>query len=439
MSKTFCPIPWNFQAIQNNGTIRVCCQMNMTDSRGTLKKSDGTAYNAGVDSLEEARNADFINNIRREMLLGNWPTECSRCKQEEESGLYSRRQYENDYWKFTSDDVSDITDVNGKIDVNKSPVVYYDLRFGNVCNLACRMCGPEDSHSWYKDWAKMYGTEWQDTHGTVTLEKNSRGRWVTDAYNWHYSESFWEQIEKNMGLIQHVYMAGGEPLIIDRHYEFLNKCVEKGYAKNIILEYNTNLTSLPKKATDLWNHFKLVRVGASIDGFGKVIEYQRYPAKWSQLEQNLKYLDSLPENIEAWLAFTVTNLNVFHEPEFMLWKLSQNFKKINMKDFDSIITPHVCHKPWYSSIRVLPIELKELIQNHYEEKKKEFLKFDQRLQKRAFKIMDSIISYMFLKDESDKLNLFVDYTTKLDKIRNQNIIKIIPMYEGIFTNDYYKK
>ena len=311
MSKTFCPIPWNFQAVQNKGTIRVCCQMYMTESRGTLKKEDGSVYNAGVDDLEEARNAKLIKSVRQEMLLGNWPTECSRCKQEEDSGLRSRRQYENEYWKLKPDDVLPITDETGKISTKDSPVVYYDLRFGNVCNLACRMCGPEDSHTWYKDWAQMYGSEWNDTHGKVVLEKNAQGRWVTDAYNWHYSESFWKQIEENINSIQHVYMAGGEPLIIDRHYEFLNKCVDRGISKNIILEYNTNLTSLPKKATELWNKFKLVRVGASIDGFGDVLEYQRYPANWRQIEKNIKQLDLLPDNVEAWLACTVTNINIF--------------------------------------------------------------------------------------------------------------------------------
>lgn len=439
MSKTFCPIPWNFQAIQNNGAIRVCCQMNMTESRGTLKKEDGSPYNAGTDSLAEARNANLIKNVRREMLNGNWPMECSRCKQEEDSGIRSRRQYENEAWKIKPEDVLPVTKDDGYIDTAKTPVVYYDLRFGNVCNLACRMCGPEDSHTWYKDWAKMYGTEWQDTHGKVSLEKNDRGRWVTDAYDWHYSESFWKQIEENLGAIQHVYMAGGEPLIIDRHYDFLTKCVDLGYSKQMILEYNTNLTTLPDKAIKLWSNFKLVRVGASVDGFGKVLEYQRYPAKWKQIEKNLKYLDSLPANIEAWLAFTVTNLNVFHVPEFMLWKLSQNFKKINIRNVDSIITFHVCHKPWYSTIRVLPNNIKEVIKSHYDLQKEKFKIYDQPTQDRAFKILDGITNYMLSKDETDKLDLFVDYTTKLDKIRKQNILNIIPEYKEVFNDEYYQK
>jgi hypothetical protein len=49
MSKTFCPIPWNFQAIRANGDMRVCCQANVTKNQGVIRHDDGTAYNAGRD------------------------------------------------------------------------------------------------------------------------------------------------------------------------------------------------------------------------------------------------------------------------------------------------------------------------------------------------------------------------------------------------------
>lgn len=440
MSKSFCPIPWNFQAIQNNGIIRVCCQMNMTPSRGTLKKPDGTSYNAKHDFLDDARNAELIKSVRKNMIAGEWPAECTRCKQEEETGLRSRRQFENQTWNFNIEDAKLVTTDDGTIDAKEVPVVYYDLRFGNTCNLACRMCGPEDSHSWYRDWAKLYGNEFQDTHGNVVLEKNNKGRWTTDTYEWHYSESFWKQLESNMHNINFVYMAGGEPLIIDRHFEFLEKCIEKDLAKNIILEYNTNLTSLPESVIKLWNYFKKVRVGASVDGIGSVVEYQRYPVKWKQLEKNIKLLDNLPDNVDPWLACTITNLNVFHIPDFILWKLNQNFKKINIKnEIDTILTSHMCHKPKHSNIRILPIDIKILIQDYYEKSKKKFTSCDLTTQERVYKIMDGIIKYMMSSDESRSIETFVEYTTDLDKIRKQNILKIVPEYERLFKDDYYKK
>ena len=431
MSKTFCPIPWNFQAIQNNGTIRVCCQMNSTPGRGTLKKKDGTPYNAGVDNISEARNADLINEIRTTMLDDKWHPDCARCQQEEESGLRSRRVYENEIWNTDIDQAKSVTNSDGSIDLTAAPAVYYDLRFGNLCNLACRMCGPEDSHTWYKDWVKMYGNEWNDTHGKVVLEKNDKDRWVTDAYDWHYSTTFWDQIESNITNIQHVYMAGGEPLMIERHYEFLQKCIDQDVAKNIVIEYNTNLTNIPPKVLPMWEKFKRVKIGASVDGMGSVLEYQRYPAKWSAIEKNLKLIDSM-KNVDAWIACTVTNINIYHIPEFIKWIVAQDFKRIGAGKNIKIMSHHMCHKPWYSSVRVLPANIKQDIIEHYNKSKLDFAQFDPTTHTRACKILDGISKYMLAKDESDKLSNFIDYTIKLDRIREQNILDIVPEYKGVF-------
>ena len=148
MTATFCPVPWNFQAIQNNGVVRVCCQMNAAStSRGTLRKSDGSVYNAAVDDLTEARNASLIKEVRKDMMEGKWHTECVRCMHEEQSGLSSRRKMELTNWPTVrAETVAEHTAEDGTIDTD-FPVEYYDLRFGNLCNLACRMCGPTDSHT----------------------------------------------------------------------------------------------------------------------------------------------------------------------------------------------------------------------------------------------------------------------------------------------------
>lgn len=435
MPNTFCPVPWNFQAIQNNGCVRVCCQMNSTEERGTLFKDDKIPYNARIDDLSEARNASLIKDVRASMLNGEWHKSCQRCQSEEESGLSSRRLYELRNWpEHTFDWAKNITTLDGTLDIDKSPLVYYDLRFGNMCNLACRMCGPEDSHTWYKDHVALEGPEFPDTHGVVKLEKNEKGRWTTDHYDWHKSYKFWDQLESNLKNIQHVYMAGGEPLMIERHYEFLQKCLDANVAKNIILEYNTNLTNVPQRVLDMWLEFKEVRIGASIDGYGDILEYQRYPAKWSAIEKNLKKIDELPSNVTAWIACTVTTANVFHLPDFMIWKLEQNFKKINAFKNKPIITHHVAHRPWPSCLRVLPEYFKKKIENYYEQKKLEFDCYDKTVVKEANRILDSVVKYMNGKDEQQHKKWFIEFTTDLDKLRNQDISKVVPQYEDLFSN-----
>lgn len=433
---TFCPIPWIFQAVRNNGDIRICCQANVTENQGVVRHPDGTPYNAGRDSMSEARNADLMKDVRKNMLNGVWSDECARCRQEEESGLNSRRQYEIENWNFSINDAKSITDADGTIpDKN---LKYYDLRFGNLCNLACRMCGPTDSHTWYEQWTEYHGsTEYKDTHGIVKLTRNDKGRLTTDDYDWHGSESFWQQLEENIPSIEHVYMAGGEPMMIERHYEFLQKCIDMGQSSKMILEYNTNMTNLPNRVLDMWTKFKQVRVGASIDGMGPVLEYQRWPIKWSQAYKNLQKLDEYAQansNIIAWLAFTVTAYNVWHVPEFMMWKIKDSgFKKINSTIKRPIITHHVAHGPKRMNVKILPQSVKHELKQHYDFWIQRFeAECAENIANNAKQILASILKFANASDMSNLLPEFVKYTKYLDSARNQSILEIVPQYNNLF-------
>ena len=429
MSKTFCPVPWNFQAIRANGDIRVCCQANVTKNQGVIRKADGTAFNAGKDSLSDARNTDMMKAIRLNMLNGEWSDECGRCKNEESSGLVSRRTYENEHWQMDVDLVKSKTKDDGSIDTEDFPVVYYDLRFGNFCNLKCRMCGPTDSSAWYDDWIKLTGTnKFKDTSGIMEIVDNK-----VAAFNWPEYEPFWEQLEANIHNIEHVYFAGGEPMLIERHYDFLERCVEADAAKHIIVEYNTNMSTLPTRVTNLWKSFKQVRVGASVDGMGAVQEYQRSPAKWDKTLDNLRKVDALPSNIVSWLAFTVTAYNVNHMIDFMKWKLSKSdFKRVNSTNRRPIITHHVAHHPKHLNVRVLPDEYKQDVTNRFNE----FLqwvrdsKYNEHIIKQAEDIVKGVTSYMNSESYYDShWNEFLKYTRQLDSIRNENLLDVEPKFK----------
>jgi pyruvate-formate lyase-activating enzyme len=427
--KTFCPIPWIFQAVRSNGDIRVCCQANVTKNRGVVRKEDGTAYNAGVDDLSEARNAQLMKDIRKNMLSSKWSEECGRCRQEEENKLTSRRQYERVQWKFSIVDALKSTKPDGSIDVNKSPTRYYDLRFGNFCNLKCRMCGPSDSNAWFEDWLKLTGKNtFRDTSGEITIEEVN-GKLCAADFDWPSSEMFWTQLENNIEYMEHVYFAGGEPMLIERHYEFLQKCIDSGYAEKIMLEYNTNGTTLPPRVVKLWTQFKEVRLGVSIDGMGSVLEYQRHPVKWTKVLKNLKTIDELPKNIKAWIAFTVTAYNVEHMIDFMKWKLEKsNFVKINSSAIKPIITYHVAHNPPHLNIRVLPDEYKQEITQKFED----FVlwvaekNYDRKYVIAAESVKNGVCNYMNSESYNEQWDEFLNYTYSLDKIRNESIIEVVP-------------
>jgi len=432
-NNTFCPIPWNFQAIRANGDIRVCCQANVTKNQGVVRKADGASYNAGKDELVSARNGELMLEVRKNMLAGTWSEECGRCKSEEENGLVSRRSYENQQWPIDMEKIQRLTGLDGSINPEEFPVHYYDLRFGNFCNLKCRMCGPTDSSAWYDDWIELTGSnEFKDTSGIITINKTEKG-YDVPQFDWYNYEPFWTQLEKNMHNIEHVYFAGGEPMLIERHYDFLERCVEADAAKNMIIEYNTNMSTLPTRVLNLWTKFKQVRIGASIDGMEAVLEYQRNPAKWDKTLYNLNKVDALPSNIISWLAFTVTAYNVLHMIDFMKWKLTvSNFKRINSSNRRPVITYHVAHHPKHLNIRVLPNEFKKTVT----EKFADFLiwieenNFNEHVNKHAKEIVNGVTSYMngasYYEEQWPE---FVKYTANLDKIRQENLSDVEPEFK----------
>lgn len=447
MNNKFCPLPWIFQAVRNNGDIRVCCQANPSKSKGIYRKKDGTAYNARYDNLDEARNSDLAKEIRLSMLEGNEHEACIRCDREDASGINSRRQYENELWKhrITYEDAVRVTKEDGSIDTDEVPVLQYDLRFGNFCNLKCRMCGPTDSHMWYEDHVKVWNEEtFQDSHGNVELIRNSKNRYIAkyDDYNWVDCDKFWKQIDKNIPNIEQIHTVGGEPLLIDKHYDLLQRCIDLGYSKNITVEYNSNLVNIPQRAWNLWPHFKQIKIGASIDAIGPLNDYIRHPSNFNKLAENLHKLDKIDAEMRIWIACTVQVYNVAYLDDFMKWIIEQNFKTIGKNTFKPIISPHPLHNPAFLNTKILPKEAKDWIRVKYDNFYiwlEEYLAtsdLDDTM-KEAYrsgskKVLESYYDIMTKEDWSQYLLKFWNYTKSLDKIRNESFEDAAPeLYEII--------
>lgn len=438
--KTFCPLPWNGVSIRNNGDLRICCNANSyTKNQGILRKKDGAPYNAGKDDIDESRNSDVLKDVRASMLRGEWHPECERCKQEETSGITSRRQWENMQWNKVEEKVVPLTSADGEIPTDDISIDYFDIRYGNFCNLKCRMCGPTDSHSWYPDYVEAYNTStFEDSHETIVLSKNQKGRWQTNQYDWYIdSPSFFKQFDKFAKDAKKYMIVGGEPLLIEHHLKSLERLVELGYSKNIKLEYNSNLTNITDKYLDLWKNFDTVYMGASIDGFGDVFEYQRYPANWDTVYKNMLKIETNEDiNFICWLAYTITPINVFHLPEFMKWKLTESnlFKFNHLTKLRKIVNQHLCHRPRHYNIKCLPDEVKMLVDAKFDD----YISWAHKNQPQSIaREFESILLGVskFMNSESyykEEFKKFVDITKKLDIIRNQNIADIVPELEKYF-------
>lgn len=406
-SPTFCILPWLSIAVKNNGDYRVCCHANTSRTRGLLQNPDQKNLNASESSINEARNSETLKEIRRDMLQGKWPESCGRCMREEKSSIRSKRIYSKESLpiQYTEEWAQKITKEDGTLDLSQAHLVDLDIRFGNKCNLACRMCGPSDSSAWIPDYEKL------------------GGKFKPQKFNWYEENIFWESLEKSASTLDHIYIVGGEPLLIDRHYVFLNHLIEIGRAPEITLEYNSNLTVLPQKALDLWKHFKKVRIGVSIDGYGAVNDYIRYPSKFSVLENNLNKIDVAPGNLQVWLALTVSIYNLHHLVDMMKWVKSKNFTRIGKTKGKDFFVPHPVHQPEYLNIQALSPQDKALYKDHLLKALEVFLNEASLSSEEAHRAQDIINKYLHLLDArnlEDRWAEFTKYTQNLDAIRGQS-------------------
>lgn len=178
-------------------------------------------------------------------------------------------------------------------------IQYLDINIDYTCNLACVTCGPALSTTWRNE----LGIEGRDVRPNL--------------------DKFFEDTIANIDLsnLKEIRLWGGEPLLTATHRRILEYVIEHGNASQIRLMYNTNGTQRIDESTKkLIEQFKFARFSFSIDGIGEKFEYLRYPAKWSEVEENLLWWrDNLPHNSMLSLTVTASILNVLDLNQVFAW------------------------------------------------------------------------------------------------------------------------
>ena len=104
MSKTLCVLPWMHLATHPNGGASLCCRSNHNDAISWAKKQGtNSLVTLDDDSLEDIINSPKFIKVRQDMIDGRRPIECEGCWRDEDSGLESKRQYENKRWAHIID------------------------------------------------------------------------------------------------------------------------------------------------------------------------------------------------------------------------------------------------------------------------------------------------------------------------------------------------
>lgn len=401
----FCVVPWVQLSTKPNGNYRLCCLMNTArlPSKGLLTDGQGKALHASESTIDEAMNSGEARDIRLRMLNGEKPVECETCWQKERLGLGSKRTVTNKAYatEFTFADAVARTKSDGSTDI---PASYFDLRFGNLCNLRCVMCHPGSSSQWYEDYRKLWNVDhFYDSGRKVMLEGPSTG------FDWHESEKFWHELEARLPHIRQIYLVGGEPMLIDRHFEFLELCVQRGVSKRITLEYDTNLSKVTERALSLWANFEKIILRVSIDDFGEQNEYIRYPSKWKTIEANLAKVKSSPLPLE--LSVTTT------------WQVLNAFTITNLWEALGFVTStRILNTPTYMDVGILPWKVKEALIVHLRG-------FAARRHVKGWEKIESYVSYLEKTRERfdrDGLGQFKDFMLRLDNLRGTSYSRTFP-------------
>jgi MoaA/NifB/PqqE/SkfB family radical SAM enzyme len=335
----FCVLPWISLEASPIGTVRPCC---LADDE--ILDDNGNKFELASADFADIQNSNHMRQLREGFLAGQKPQTCRKCWNEERSGRTSKRMHTLDRLKHTLKDNQWSTDAK--------PLMFLDLKLGNICNLKCRICGSWSSSQFASEEISWLPREEQKSSHAYQMLR--AGAWPKE------NTQFWSQINSVLTDIRYIEFTGGEPFMIDQHFDMLQGIVDRGIANQVEIHYNTNGTLFPDRGPDIWKHFKTVEIAFSIDDVGARFEYQRTNSDWAVVLDNItsfQYLQSQMPNLQLQCCTTVNVFNVRYLDEVAHWIALQNF------DF---VYWNMMHDAWYFSIATLPDAAKTLIIAHLE-------------------------------------------------------------------------
>jgi pyruvate-formate lyase-activating enzyme len=335
----FCVLPWISLEASPIGTVRPCC---LADDE--IVNNSGEKFSLLTANFADVQNSDYMTNLRQQFLEGQRPQTCRKCWNEERSGRTSKRMHTLDRLKHT------VTDTEWTQDAK--PLMFLDLKLGNICNLKCRICGSWSSSQFASE--EVNSAPPEERKSTFAYQMLRAGAWPQE------NPQFWSEIDSVLNDIRYIEFTDGEPFMIREHFDMLQGMVDRGIAHQVEIHYNTNGTQFPEKAEKIWQHFKTVEIAFSIDDVGARFEYQRSNAVWTEVCENLdrfRDLANIHRNIRLQVCTTVNIFNVRYLGEVSAW-LEQNRESFNF------VYWNMMHDAWYFSIACLPNGVKQEISQY---------------------------------------------------------------------------
>jgi sulfatase maturation enzyme AslB (radical SAM superfamily) len=201
-----------------------------------------------------------------------------------------------------------------------------DVRWTNLCNFACVYCSEEFSSKWANELGAKISTP-------------------TDVQ----FEKFRQYIYRHAKNLKHVYLAGGEPLLMKENLELLNEL-----NPDVNLRINTNLSKVDTGVFDAICRFKNVHWTVSVESVEEEFEYIRFGGQWQDFLENLNIIKQLDHKISFnMLWFLLNYASIFDCVDYL--------KQLGFHNNSFIIGALL--QPEYLNIRQLPDSVLNSLRN----------------------------------------------------------------------------
>jgi hypothetical protein len=359
---------------KRDSEVRSCCIMN----------------SAVTDNLQDFKTDTDFNYIRQKMLAGLPVDQCKSCYNVDSVGAVSERQSYTIEWTY-SQNLKSYDDIK-----NNTRILNYEINVGNQCNALCRTCNVHDSNLVDREYHSL-----GITNNLIGLRKSTNFDII------------------DLESAKRIYINGGEPTINQDFHNFLQRCIDQN-STDIEIVVNTNAAVVSEKFVNLVKQFRNFKFEISIDGYGALNYYIRWPIAWDKFVNNVDTLNA------------VTNKKISFNTVASIYNISSLSKIFDfLEETYPTALYHIRYPvdpeqilPWNFPNQELVIadltKIKKL--NHYQKDKVFKSKIDGLINTISMCTIDRVALDQFFKfndllDQSRNVQL-TDYIPELEQYRN---------------------
>ena len=361
----YCKAPW--LGLMYEGTVgcKPCCEW-----KGDVFEGTYTEYKSS-DYLKDFKQLMYSDEIHPMCI------ECTNTEARNVANVSSRRQK---YESFP-------------MDINiENPIVRFDYRPGNKCNLMCRMC-------------------WEGASSLIADEKGIEVAHLdtSDAYDIDLSQC------------QKLMILGGEPSI-DLE---IRKWIDHIQKFDMYVGITTNATNASKKWFDKLHSLETnkLEITLSIDAAGPVGEYQRHKSNWSEIKANVLEYKKHFKNLQIQLTASAINMPVLDT----WWD--------EMMDFNIPLFFGVVFSPKEYNLDAIPTEYKEYqiawLKRWIENYDDKYERTGDVWRRKTEEAKEAISIFEQSKFSYEKNQMFKSKVAEQDALRKENILDLDYRFEDI--------